>query len=123
MSEIPAKLLEKFNELFSGYTITLLEDIYNTFSSSSDKEIRNFSKRIKFFAACPQVAATKLSEAVLSKFTTVYIETYTEEEQKYVLSSYSNFKCLKFSEKEIQRTIYYGTLLKQRIHFYSSSND
>ena len=112
LSEIPTTELERFNELFFGCTITLLEDIYNTFSSSSDKEIRNFSKRIRFFATCPQVAATKLSEAVLSKFTTVYIETYTEEEQKYVLSSYSNFKCLKFSEKEIQRIIDYSTLLK-----------
>jgi hypothetical protein len=89
LSEIPTSELERFNELFSGFTITLHDDINNTFSSSFDKEIRNFSKIIRFFATCPQGSTTKLSEAVLSRFTYICTETYKKSEQNFVLKNFN----------------------------------
>ena len=115
LSEIQTSEFERFNELFSAFTITLHEDIYNTFTPSYDKEIKNFSKRIRFFATCQQGASTKLSEAVLSRFTPINIETYEEKEQNYVLKSYNNFKNLGFSEEEINKVIDYSIQYKNNI--------
>jgi len=105
LSEIPTSELERFNELFSGFTVTLHEDIYNTFSNPLDKEIRNFSKRIRFFATCSQGSATKLSEAVLSRFTLICTETYEKKEQNYVLKNFNKVKELNFSDEEINKVI------------------
>ena len=115
LSEIPISELERFNELFSGFTITLHDDINNTFSSSFDKEIRNFSKIIRFFATCPQGSTTKMSEAVLSRFTLICTETYKKSEQNFILKNFNKVKDLNFTEEEINKGIDFSNKIAIKI--------
>ena len=83
LSNLPTIVLERFNELFSGkHNITLFEDIHNTFTKENDKELTDFNSSFRVFATCPANSATKLSEAVLSRFTVVYLHQYQYEDQK-----------------------------------------
>ena len=90
LSNLPTEVLERFNELFSDqHSLTIPEDIYNTFTSKNKKEFSNFSKnsfhKFRVIATCPFGYTSKLSEAVLSRFTVISINEYSENEQKYVL--------------------------------------
>ena len=61
--------------------------------------MRNFSQYFRVFATCPNSLISKLSEAVLSRFTVVQVKTYTENEQESVLESYCKFKNLDITKK------------------------
>lgn len=116
LSNLPTTVLERFNELFSGkHNLTVNEDIHNTFTPSHDKELRNFSKYFKMFATCPSGLASKLSEAVLSRFSFIYVKTYSENEQKSVLDSYCKTKKLDINKEEINKVIEFVATYKKRI--------
>ena len=115
LSNLPTTVLERFNELFSGkHNLTVNEDIHNTFTPPHDKELRNFSKYFRVFATCPSGLASKLSEAVLSRFTVIYVETYNENEQKSVLDSYCKTKKLDIRIEEINKVIDFVATYKQK---------
>ncbi|OHT04875.1 hypothetical protein TRFO_27550 [Tritrichomonas foetus] len=102
LSNLPTIVLERFNELFSGkQNITLTEDIHNTFTSENYKELTDFSDSFRVFATCPANSPSKLSEAVLSRFSVVSTPEYQLEEQILVLQSYVNINGLNFDESDI----------------------
>jgi len=102
LSNLPTIVLERFNELFSGkHNITLNEDIHDTFTTSDYKVLTHFSQNIRFFATCPLNSASKLSEAVLSRFTVFNIPGYENEEQQKVLLSYIQFNDLSVDASNI----------------------
>ena len=115
LSNLPTTVLERFNELFSGkHNLTINEDIHNTFTPSNDKELRNFSRYFRVFATCQDNSVSKLSEAVLSRFTVIHVKTYTENEQESVLESYCKFKNLDITKKEIEKLIRLSTFYKEK---------
>ena len=74
LSNLPTIILERFNELFSGKcNITVNEDIHNTITPESNKELSEFTKNFRVFATCHPRATSQLSEAVISRFTFIYI--------------------------------------------------
>ena len=100
LSNLPTIVLERFNELFSGkQSITLSEDIHNTFTSEDDKELTKFNDSFRVFATCPANSPSKLSEAVLSRFTVISVPEYLENEQEIVLISYVMINELQFDLK------------------------
>jgi len=79
-------VLERFNELFSGkHCITLYEDIYDTFTQNHCKELKTFDNSFRIIATCHEGYEKRLSEALLSRFTIIYAEPYSNQEQKEVL--------------------------------------
>ena len=45
LPKVKTIVLERFNELFSGeHTLTLVEDIPNTFTTKNNKELKDFNK-------------------------------------------------------------------------------
>ena len=120
LSNLPTTILERFNELFSGkHNLTINEDIHNTFTPPHDKELRNFSKYFRVFATCPSGLASKLSEAVLSRFSLIYVETYNENEQKSVLDSYCKTKKLDIKIEEINKVIEFVATYKKKNKYIS----
>lgn len=102
LSNLPTIVLERFNELFSGkQNITLSEDIHNTFTPPESKELTDFSDSFRVFATCPSNSPTKLSEAVLSRFTVISVSDYSSEEQEVVLKSYIQINKLMFDPADI----------------------
>jgi len=102
LSNLPTIVLERFNELFSGkHIITLNEDIHNTFTTSDNKVLNQSNQNIRFFATCPLNSASKLSEAVLSRFTVLNISGYKNEEQQKALLSYIQFNDLNVDTSNI----------------------
>jgi len=86
MPQVKTMVLERFNELFSGkHNLTLVEDIPDTLTTKENKELRNFNKDFRVIATCKPGDELKLSEALLSRFTVIACESYTEEEEKVVL--------------------------------------
>ena len=89
LSNLPTVVLERFNELFSGkHNLTLNEDIHDTFSKEGSKELSNLGENFRIFATCTLGEQNKLSEAVLSRFTIICSDKYSEREQKQVLKSF-----------------------------------
>ena len=83
LSNLPTIILERFNELFSGkYNITVNEDILIT--PESNKELSEFNKNFRVFGTCHPGATSQLSEAVISRFTLIYVGEYALDEQKTV---------------------------------------
>jgi hypothetical protein len=88
MPQVKTIVLERFNELFSGkHNLTLVEDIPGTLTTKEDKELRNFNENFRVIATCKTGDEMKLSEALLSRFTVIACEAYSEEEEKVVLES------------------------------------
>ena len=86
MPQVKTIVLERFNELFSGkHNLTLVEDILGTLTTKENKELRNFNKDFRVIATCKPGDELSLSEALLSRFTVIACEAYTEEEEKVVL--------------------------------------
>ena len=53
LSNLSIIILERFNELFSGKcTITVNEDIHNTITPESNKELSEFNKNFRVFGIC-----------------------------------------------------------------------
>ena len=86
MPKVKTIVLERFNELFSGqHNLTLIEDIPNTFTSKNKKELKDFNKDFRIIATCKTGEEKNLSEALLSRFTVISIQPYTEKEEQEVL--------------------------------------
>ena len=85
LSNLPTIILERFNELFSGKcNITINEDIPNTITPESNKELSDFNEHFRVFGTCHPWATSQLSEAVISRFTLIYVGEYSFDEQKTV---------------------------------------
>ena len=86
ITNLPTEVLERFNELLSTEPqLQLNEDLYNTFTNENKKKFENFLN-FRIIATCPLGCENKLSEAVLSRFTVVTINDYTEKEIEYILN-------------------------------------
>lgn len=94
LSNLPTIVFERFNELFSGeHSLTLQEDINNTFTKeNSNRKLSKFNDVFRVFGTCPPNSFTKLSEAVLSRFTVIYTHQYQPKDQKKVLYFLDNLK-------------------------------
>lgn len=89
LSDLPTIILERFNELFSGKcNLTISEDIPNRITTEGNRTLSDFNSNFRVFGTCPPGATSKLSEAVISRFTIIYVGEYEPEEQKTVLKSY-----------------------------------
>ena len=87
MPQVKTIVLERFNELFSGkHNLTLVEDIPGTLTTKENKELRNFNRDFRIIATCKPGDELKLSEALLSRFTLIACQSYSEEEEKVVLA-------------------------------------
>ena len=113
ISNLPTIILERFNELFSGKcNITLNEDIPNTITPENKKELSDFNKNFRVFGTCPPGATSQLSEAVISRFSLIYVGEYALDEQKTVLQSYCDLKNLStINDKNINDLTEYSKLL------------
>ena len=113
ISNLPTIILERFNELFSGKcNITVNEDIPNTITPESNKELSEFNKNFRVFGTCHPGATSQLSEAVISRFTLIYVGEYTLNEQKTVLQSYCDLNNLNtISDENIRNIIDYSQSL------------
>ena len=121
LSNLPTIVLERFNELFSGkHILTLSEDIHNTFTKADKKELK-FKNSFGVFATCPANSPSRLSEAVLSRFTVISVPEYTKKEQEIVLKSYIQTNDLQFDFEDINKlndfSIAYSMNLKTHISF------
>ena len=88
MPQVKTIVLERFNELFSGkHNLTLVEDIPGTFTTKNEKEFRNFNDNFRVIATCKTGEETKLSEALLSRFSLIVVEPYKKEEEEIVLKA------------------------------------
>ena len=86
LSKVKTSVLERFNELFSDKNIlTLSEDTTNTFTSEKNKELKNF-QNFRIIATSRLNEEITLSEAILSRFTRIYVEDYNDKEKKIVLN-------------------------------------
>ena len=113
LSNLPTIILERFNELFSGKcNITINEDIPNTITPETNKELSEFNKNFRVFGTCPPGATSQLSEAVISRFTLIYVGEYALEEQKTVLQSYCDLNKLNtITDDNINNIIEYSQSL------------
>jgi len=88
MPQVKTIVLERFNELFSGkHNLTLVEDIPGTFTTKNEKEFRNFNVNFRVIATCKAGEESKLSEALLSRFSLIAVEPYKKEEEEIVLKA------------------------------------
>lgn len=82
-------ILERFNQLISrNCNITINEDIPNTISPESYKELSDFNKNFRVFGACPPGAACQVSKAIISRFSLIYVGEYSPNKQKTILQSF-----------------------------------
>ena len=91
LPNVKTVVLERLNELLTGQQhLSLSEDIQNTFTSENDKELKDFNKNFRVVAICGEGEESKLSEALLSRFTLITVNRYTKQEESIVLNSASN---------------------------------
>ena len=91
LPNVKTVVLERLNELLTGQQhLSLSEDIQNTFTSENDKELKDFNKNFRVIAICGEGEESKLSEALLSRFTLITVNRYTKQEESIVLNSASN---------------------------------
>ena len=116
LSNLPTIILERFNELFSGKcNITVNEDIPNTVTPENNKELTEFNKNFRVFGTCPPGATSQLSEAVISRFSLIYVGEYALDEQKTVLQSYCDLNKLNtITDDNINNLIDYSKALNTR---------
>ena len=86
ISNLHSDVLERFNQfLTEDKKISLIEDIYNTFTSDNNKEI-TFNTSNRVLATANDGYENKLSEAILSRFTIINVENYKLEEEKIIIN-------------------------------------
>ena len=74
LPNLPTIVLERFNELLATqHSLTINEDIHNTFTKRNDKELSNFSDKFRIFGTSQTNEVNKLSDAVLSRCSLVYV--------------------------------------------------
>ena len=77
--------MERLNECLTGNKkITLNEDIQNTYTEENKKEV-SLGKDFRIIATCNEGEESKLSDAFLSRFTIIYIDKYSKNEEKNVI--------------------------------------
>ena len=105
-------ILERFNELFSGKcNIIVNEDITHTITPESNKELSEFNKNFGVFGTCHPRATSQLSEAVISRFTLIYVIEYALDEQKTVLQNYCNLNINTIIDDNIRNLIDYSKII------------
>ena len=68
LPNLPTIVLERFNELLATqHSLTVNEDIHNTFTDKDNKELSNFSNKFRIFGTCKTNEVNRLSDAVLSR--------------------------------------------------------
>ena len=84
LPNLSTAVLERFNDLFNFIPkLTLNEDFCNTFTGKlQNKEISNFSKNFKVIVISSLGGIRNLSEADISRFSTIYTSEYNEEEKE-----------------------------------------
>ena len=86
ISNLHSDILERFNQfLTEEQKIVLIEDIYNTFTTDENKEII-FNTSNQVLATANDGYENKLSEAILSRFTVINVESYEWEEEKIIIN-------------------------------------
>lgn len=95
LCDLPTELLERFNELFAdSHCLTVTEDIVNTITPENQKILKDFYCSI--FGTGTIDSLHKLSEAIISRFTIIFVGKYMEEESIIVLKSYVEEKNLNY---------------------------
>ena len=118
ISNLPTTVLERFNELLSSqHSLTINEDIHNTFTSKDEKELSNFSDNFRIFGTSQVNEVNKLSDAILSRCSLIYACSYTNIEQENVIKNYIENNHLKFNEKNIKLFIDIITSLSTQVRF------
>ena len=103
LPNLPTIVLERFNELLATqHTLTINEDIHNTFTKKDDKELFNFSDKFRIFATSQANDINKLSDAVLSRCSLIYASPYSLNEQEIALKNFIENNSLNFNEKNIK---------------------
>ena len=93
ISNLYSDVLERFNQfLTEEQKIILVEDIYDTFTNRKNKEVSFFNslKKSRVFATANSGYESKLSEAILSRFSVINVENYEEEEEKAIIDMVIN---------------------------------
>ena len=104
ISNLHTDVLERFNQFFSEERkIVLIEDIYNTFTTNENKEIIFYTNN-KILATANNDYENNLSEAILSRFTVINVESYEFEEEKIIINMEFNNLTIHF-KKEIEQMI------------------
>ena len=89
ITNVKTEHLERLNEALTGNKkITLNEDNLNSFTPENNKEI-SFNKNFRVICTCQEGEEAKLSESFKSRFTLIYVEEYSNEEEKQVLNNIS----------------------------------
>ena len=103
LPNLPTIVLERFNELLATqHSLTVNEDIHNTFTDKNDKELSNFSNKFRIFGTCQTNELNKLSDAVLSRCSPIYVSAYSINEQETALKNFIENNNIKFSENNIK---------------------
>ena len=85
ITDVKTENLERLNECLTGNKkITLNEDIQNTYTEENKKEI-SLGKEFRIIATCNEGEESKLSDAFLSRFSLVFVNKYSQNEEKNVL--------------------------------------
>jgi hypothetical protein len=84
-------VFERFNQLNSNNpTLTLNEDISNTFTTPDTRTLNGFSEGFRIVSICSSEARKNLSEAALSRITTIFTGGYNRDEARIALKSVCN---------------------------------
>ena len=76
------------------------------------KELSDFNENFRIFGTCQQGGISLLSEAVISRFTLIYVGEYSIKDQKIVLQSYCDLNKLnKITKIHIENIIKYSQRL------------
>ena len=103
LPNLPTIVLERFNELLATqHSLTVNEDIHNTFTDKNNKELGNFSNKFRIFGTCQTNEVNKLSDAVLSRCSLIYVSAYSINEQETALKNFIENNQLKFSDNNIK---------------------
>ena len=103
ISNLYSDVLERFNQfLTEEQKIILVEDIYDTFTNEENKEVSFFNsiKKKRVLATANSGFESKLSEAILSRFTVINVENYEEEEEKAIIDMVINPQNNKINKKQ-----------------------
>lgn len=85
ISNIDTSILERFNEFFTeSQVLNLNEDINNTFTEKDNKLLK--LSNIGIISSSYSGTEDKISEAISSRFTTIYMSPYKKEEEYIVLN-------------------------------------
>ena len=94
ITDVKTENLERLNECLTGNKkITLNEDIQNTYTDENKKEI-DLGKDFRIIATCNEGEESKLSDAFLSRFTLIFVNKYSQNEEKKVINSKKRLKIM-----------------------------